>query len=311
MSTLDHRALRDAFGTFMTGVTVVTTIAEDDTPIGFTANSFTSVSLEPPLLLVCISKSSQNLDVFTRTDAFAVNVLSQEQRAVSQTFASQVDDRFSSVTWRRGPHGSPVFDDVCAWFDCATHRTVDAGDHFVLIGEVRAFESFRRSGLGYVRGVYFTPEAQERAVTAAAAAGVVEIGAIIANRGRVLLIESVDGRLRVPSMPIDTRTRGESQLTRLLAGFGLPAAPGFIYSVYHDRVSGARHIVYRCTAGADEPLEGAFHDLNDITIERVAAAPERNMLMRFAEESRVGNFGVYFGHERGGEVHHSGQESSS
>ena len=311
MSTLDARALRDAFGTFITGVTVVTTFDADGTPIGFTANSFTSVSLDPPLLLVCISKTSQNLSVFTHTSGFAVNVLSEEQREVSQTFASQVDDRFAVVRWQCGPHGSPVFDDVCAWFDCAIERTVEAGDHIILIGRVQAFDNCGHNGLGYMRGTYFTPEAQERAMAAAASDGAVEIGAIIARAGRVLLVADDAGCLKIPSLPIDTRTREESQLARLLASLGLPDAPGLIYSVYHDRVSGVRHIVYRCSAGAGDPREGAFHELDEPTLARVATRPERNMLLRFAEESRVGNFGVFFGHERGGEVRRSGQDPSS
>lgn len=305
MSAPDARALRDAFGTFITGVTVVTTLDGGGTPVGFTANSFTSVSLDPPLLLVCISKSSQNLDVFTTTSAFAVNVLAEGQREVSQTFASQVDDRFAAVRWQRGPHGSPVFDEVCAWFDCATHRTVDAGDHIILVGEVKAFDNLGRNGLGYMRGTYFMPEAQDRAVSAAASEGAVAIGAIIARRSRVLLKTDEAGRLSVPHMPLDTRSREESQLARLLAGLGLPAAPGLIYSVYHDRLSGVRHIVYRCTVPSGEPRDGAFFNLDEPTLSRMVTQPEGNMLRRFAEESRVGNFGIYFGHERGGEVHRS------
>ena len=141
MTTIDPRALRNAFGTFMTGVTVVTSHDADGNPLGFTANSFTSVSLDPPLVLVCLANSSQNYDALTQAKGFAVNVLSEGQKDVSNTFARPVEDRFSAVNWQNGPHGSPVFNDVSAWFDCSMHQTVPAGDHVILIGKVEAFET--------------------------------------------------------------------------------------------------------------------------------------------------------------------------
>lgn len=93
----DPRALRDAFGAFATGVTVVTASDAAGKPIGFTANSFTSVSLDPPLLLVCLAKSSRNYESMTSAGRFAINVLSETQKDVSNTFARPVEDRFAAV----------------------------------------------------------------------------------------------------------------------------------------------------------------------------------------------------------------------
>lgn len=103
----------------MTGVTVVTTHDPDGNPIGFTANSFTSVSLDPPLVLVCIANSSSNYAAFEQAEGFAVNVLAEDQKGVSNTFARPVEDRFAAVSWQQGPQGSPVFEGVSAWFDCS------------------------------------------------------------------------------------------------------------------------------------------------------------------------------------------------
>nr|WP_241525576.1 flavin reductase family protein [Pseudophaeobacter leonis] len=100
----------------MTGVTVVTSHDSDGQPIGFTANSFSSVSLEPPLVLVCMANSSSNFKALTQATGFAVNVLAADQKEVSNTFARPVEDRFATVDWHPGPNGAPILAGVSAWF---------------------------------------------------------------------------------------------------------------------------------------------------------------------------------------------------
>lgn len=152
----DTIALRAAFSAFMTGVTIVTTLDADGAPRGFTANSFTSVSLTPPLILFCISKNSLSLDLFLGTRAFAVNILSDRQRDLSARFAAPVEDRFAAVDWSAGPAGSPVLNGVCGWFDCETRNTVEAGDHHIVVGEVIGYDHNPQEALGYSRGGYFS-----------------------------------------------------------------------------------------------------------------------------------------------------------
>lgn len=159
MPETDVRALREAFSAFMTGVTIVATRDADGAPLGFTANSFTSVSLEPPLLLVCISNSSQSLPTFLAADGFSVNILSANQEDLSRRFAQQEADRFDGVDWREGPAGHPVLHGCCGWFDCTAHQRVEAGDHMILIGEVVGFDHHPERPLGYSRGGYFSLEA--------------------------------------------------------------------------------------------------------------------------------------------------------
>ncbi len=151
----DRRALRIAFGAFMTGVTIVTTRSDDGTPVGLTANSFTSVSLTPPLLLVCIAKTSLSLPFFQQARGFAVNILSKGQKALSNRFAKPAENRFEGVAWHSGPVGNPVLDGVCGWFDCHHHDQVEAGDHIILIGNVHGFGHAGGEPLGYARGDYF------------------------------------------------------------------------------------------------------------------------------------------------------------
>ncbi len=153
-SSFDLLEFRRALGAFLTGVTVVTTIEPDGSPRGFTANSFTSVSLEPALILVCIAKTASSHPVFSQTQHFAVSVLAQEQRSVSGVFASKSVDKFAQVAWHVRRTGSPLINDAAAVFDCETHQVVDAGDHIILIGRVVGFAHSSATPLGYCRGAY-------------------------------------------------------------------------------------------------------------------------------------------------------------
>lgn len=153
--TPDLRSLKNAFGAFMTGVTVVTTRDARGQPQGFTANSFTSVSLEPPLLLVCPGRALSCFDAFTRCERFAISVLSDRQRDVSDLFATTDADRFSRADWEPDANGCPVISHAAASFSCRTHSRTEAGDHIVLIGTIERFSSSDSGALGYHRGGYF------------------------------------------------------------------------------------------------------------------------------------------------------------
>lgn len=151
----DPRTLRDALGCFATGVTVVTTLDEAGRPVGLTANSFSSVSLDPPLILFCLARSSSNLERFQRAEHFAINVLHIGQQPMSGAFARSSAERFDGVTWETWDTGAPILSGSLASFECATHQVVEAGDHLVFIGRVtRARFEPRRDPLLYFRGRY-------------------------------------------------------------------------------------------------------------------------------------------------------------
>ena len=153
---LDDGELRKAFGSFTTGVTVVATREADGTPRGFTANSFSSVSLDPPLLLVCIAKSALSLRVFQEAPCFSVNILEQSQAEVSRIFASQAVDKFDRVPWDKGVSEIPLLRGSLARFICETDRQIDAGDHAILLGKVVGFDYQNGTPLSYFRGKYGT-----------------------------------------------------------------------------------------------------------------------------------------------------------
>src|SRR6516225_11435236 len=188
---INTRELRDAFGAFMTGVTIVTTASDDGKPLGFTANSFSSVSLDPALLLVSIAKTSSNYQTFCTTGHFAINILAEGQKDLSNTFARPSDDRFANLSWHLSENRNPLIDDVSAWFDCTTHAVIDAGDHALIVGRVEAFHSAGFAGLGYYRGGYFTPAKVSAEVIAGPK---VVVSAIIARDDKVLLVKTADNK---------------------------------------------------------------------------------------------------------------------
>lgn len=151
----DPRTLRDAMGCFATGITIVTAITDEGTPVGLTANSFTSVSLDPPLLLVCIANSAGTAPVLREAKRFGVNVLQTSQQQTSNRFAGKGEDRFAATPWHPGAGGVPLLDGSLVSFECRRHAVHEGGDHFVLIGEVeRARFDPRRDPLLYFRGKY-------------------------------------------------------------------------------------------------------------------------------------------------------------
>lgn len=151
----DARTLRDALGCFATGVTIITGNDANGLPVGLTANSFTSVSLDPPLLLACIAKTATSAGVFQTADRFAVNVLHIGQQPTSIRFSRRDEDRFGATPWELGLYGTPVLTGSLATFECARHAVHDGGDHIILIGQVeRARFEPRRDPLLYFRGKY-------------------------------------------------------------------------------------------------------------------------------------------------------------
>ena len=132
----DERTLRDALGCFATGVTIVTCIDDEGRPVGLTANSFTSVSLDPPLLLVCIHNRARCAPALLAAEHFAVNVLQTGQQPASIRFATKEEDRFGVTPWSTGETGAPVLMDSLGVFECARHAVHEGGDHHILVGRV-------------------------------------------------------------------------------------------------------------------------------------------------------------------------------
>lgn len=150
----DGPELRRALGQYATGVTVVTARAPDGRNVGMTANSFTSVSLEPPLILWCPGKNAPSLPDFTDASHFAVHVLAAGQHHLSRRFATPADDKFRSTPTTPGIAGTPLLDGAVARFQCRTVQRLDAGDHVIFLGEVEQYEAEGGAPLVFHSGYY-------------------------------------------------------------------------------------------------------------------------------------------------------------
>ena len=151
---IEKQEFRRVLGHFAAGVTIVTTQGDDGNPYGLTATAFTSVSLEPPLVLVCVDKRSESHPHFHRSRVFAVNFLGVDHEHLSRRFAVTGGDKFDGVAVRRGPTGAPLLEDALGYLECRTVDVIEAGDHTIFLGQVEAADAREGEPLLYYRGAY-------------------------------------------------------------------------------------------------------------------------------------------------------------
>jgi 3-hydroxy-9,10-secoandrosta-1,3,5(10)-triene-9,17-dione monooxygenase reductase component len=151
---LDPRALRTALGAFATGVTIVCTQDAEGQDVGITANSFNSVSLDPPMVLWSLSRKAMSLPSFQQNPYFAVHILAADQDGLSHRFATQGANKFAELPVERGFGNVPLIDGCAARFQCRTAFNYDGGDHVIFVGEVLAFDAYSRPPLLYHAGKY-------------------------------------------------------------------------------------------------------------------------------------------------------------
>ena len=302
MSEFDLKDLRNAFGAFLTGVTVVTAREKNGIPRGFTANSFTSVSLDPPMLLVCVDKSAESFDVFTQSPGFAVNILAEDQIETSGLFASKRADKFDVTPWSNSSTGYPVLDGTCAWFDCRRDRVVDAGDHVIIIGEILDYGQNEKIGLGYVRGGYLRLGLEQTALNAASNSADVIVGAIVEHEGKILLISDVkSGELHLPASGFDGDPGSLSKVHKKLSERDISISISSLYAVFEHEQSGQQFIYYRAKLTSDAN-NSDFWLPDEIPWERIHSSAVVTMLKRYIHESQSGRYGVYFGGHKDGSV---------
>jgi flavin reductase (DIM6/NTAB) family NADH-FMN oxidoreductase RutF len=152
--TVDQHAFRAVLGRFASGVTVVTTVDENDNDRGMTVSSFCSVSLDPPLVLICIEHNASIYDSISRATSYTVNILSEGQEALARRFAASRSDRFEGLGFARGGNGIAIFDDVLGYVQCKVIARHTAGDHDVIVGEVEEGMAEEGRPLMYYRGGY-------------------------------------------------------------------------------------------------------------------------------------------------------------
>ncbi len=180
----DPREFRRALGTFPTGVAIITTRGEDGVPVGLTCNSFSSVSLDPPLVLWSLRTSSKSLAAFREASAFAINVLAEDQSSLSARFASSsIVDKFEGVKHSSGFRDVPLIDRCVARFHCSTYSEHEAGDHVIFIGKVEQFEHGREDDpLVFYKGAYMV---LAQSLCALSAEGRISTPILIEARARI------------------------------------------------------------------------------------------------------------------------------
>jgi flavin reductase (DIM6/NTAB) family NADH-FMN oxidoreductase RutF len=151
---IDKQEFRRVLGNFAAGVTIVTTVDENGKPYGLTATAFTAVSLEPPLVLVCVDKRSESHPHFHTSQVFAVNFLARGQEELSRRFAVSGGDKFTDVAMRHGRTSAPVLPDALGHVECRIVDVLEGGDHTIFIGEVDAADAHAAEPLVYFRGAY-------------------------------------------------------------------------------------------------------------------------------------------------------------
>jgi flavin reductase (DIM6/NTAB) family NADH-FMN oxidoreductase RutF len=152
--TFDPKDYRKALGSFATGVTIVTCLDGAGQAHGLTVNSFTSVSLDPPLVLWCLGNKSDSYDLFAKTPHYAINILRADQGDLAMRFSGKGDQKLAIGEYSVLKTGAPCLVGAIATFDCAVSQAVPAGDHLILLGETLAYATSGESGLSYFRGQF-------------------------------------------------------------------------------------------------------------------------------------------------------------
>lgn len=303
MTAIDPTTLRRAFGSFMTGVTVVTARAGNNDLVGFTANSFTSVSIDPPLLLVCPGNHLTSFDTFNNVTHFSVSILAEGQEQVSNTFASASKDRFDQVKWQADKYDCPLIEGATATFSCSVHQRLVAGDHLVLIGEVLQLSSTDLPGLGYCNDGYFSLS-KERQSNAASHSDVIAVaGALIEYDGRILMSQANSFNC-VPTVEQTSSMGARSALQQYFEKKHINIILGPVYSVYDDPVKQTRFTFLRARAESDDCRElGSFETIESLASRKFPDQAQTTMMTRFAAESRIRTYGLYIGNAESGELH--------
>jgi flavin reductase (DIM6/NTAB) family NADH-FMN oxidoreductase RutF len=153
-SSVSSELFRRACGRFPSGVTIATVFDGEGQPHGLTVSSFTSVSLEPPLISICLGHAVSLIDTFRAANFFGINVLADEQRHLSERFARKGHDRFQGIAWTPGEHGAPLIDGVLAAIECQVEQRIPVGDHDIFIGRMVAARVHDGAPLIHFCGAY-------------------------------------------------------------------------------------------------------------------------------------------------------------
>ena len=155
--------LRKALGSFVSGITVITSADSKQEPVGVTVSSFCSLSLDPPMVLWCIARQARSTPVFAEAQHFVAHILAHDQWHLAEKFATQGADKFGSSDWQSSEHGIPVLDGCAAHFECARDAVHEGGDHLIITGTITSFVTRDIEPLAYHQGRYALTHRGEQA----------------------------------------------------------------------------------------------------------------------------------------------------
>lgn len=309
-SAEDALSLRRAFGAFATGVTVVATRLANGETRAFTANSFSSVSMDPPLVLVCLGKFSASLELFSQADSFSVSILEEGQREMSNGFASR-DPKVKIATSAKLAQDAdaPYVAGSLASFICRRHEVVDAGDHVILIGRVESYRTHEGQPLGFFRGGYVGLGPDLQALEKLSAK--VRIGGVLGQGGKVLLCRRPgETGWEIPTATLRHGERHGHALARIFEALGgIEVAMSVPYSLFQEAGETELSLIFSVESPTDLKA-GKLEDGTEIALFGMEDAPwtflkgemKPSLLQRYLCEMRSGFYGVYFDTFEGGSV---------
>ncbi|WP_427870005.1 flavin reductase family protein [Leucobacter luti] len=311
----DLGSYRQVLGSFMTGVTVITTVDADGRQRGITANSFTSVSLDPPLVLFCVDYRAASYETFQSAEGFVIHVLSSEQQELAKTFASKSETKFAGLETESGHGGAPILSDVHGWLECRLHDTVIAGDHAIIIGEVLRYNSEPARPLGFYQGRFFGFNTdQEIAALAPQLSRIAVTWMMQTEDGAILARRTEAGGLVLPASsaaPKDVHARALAALAE--QEFSSRVSVEFLYSVFEDEKD-RLGLTYRgqVFARGAQLEQAGFVCLqpSEVDPEAFARPGESAIVGRYLDELANSRFGIYAGTLAEGAIAHvSGVQS--
>lgn len=289
----DLAGFRKVLGTFATGITVITTVSKEGERLGLTANSFTSVSLDPPLVLVCFKTDSNSLAALRESKVFAVNILSEDQRNLSKVFSSKEPDKFGGSEWITVKTGAPVSPGTVGWLDCTVHQTLAAGDHEIVIGRVQACGQGPARPLGYFRGCYTFVSLEQQASNVS---GTALFGAIVEHERRVLLHRDAKGKWSFPEVAAGNSNQPLGGLGNKLEAIGAPVELNFLYSVAQLPDGRGTSIVYRGQLKGEPRLaheDWRFAAEKEVPWADLSSYEAEMTLRRYFRERTEDSFGLF------------------
>ena len=298
---------RKALGAFATGVTVVVAHTPEGEIRAFTANSFTSVSLDPALVLVCLAKSSSSLEIFRSAEQFSINILSAGQRDLSNAFASR-DPEVKKAAAGRLATGNPAYvPGALAVLVCGRHELVDAGDHVILIGRVRKVLATDGQPLGFFRGGYVDIDAKLRDLEAPGTT--IRLGGLVRRGGQVMLCRRPgSAKWEIPTRLLGHGERYDSVLDSCFEQLGVPVENVAPYSLFQEVGDTATTLIFAAELAEREPTPPAdgteigWFSQADAPWTLVEGTMQQAMVKRYLREVATGSFGVYYDSPGGGNI---------